>query len=69
MPGCDPDLVRPLEKRIRARYEEILLGTKVAGVEARGGGLRVSFEGDKAPAAAELRAACWSLSGARRTAS
>ena len=24
MPGCDPDLVRPLEKRIRARYEQIL---------------------------------------------
>ena len=32
MPGCDPDLVRPLEKRIRARYEQILLGTKVTGV-------------------------------------
>ena len=34
MPGCDPDLVRPLERRIRARYEQILLGTKVAKVEA-----------------------------------
>ena len=34
MPGCDPDLVRPLEKRIRARYEQILLGTKVTKVEA-----------------------------------
>ncbi len=34
MPGCDADLVRPLEKRIRARYEQILTGTKVA---ARGG--------------------------------
>ena len=51
MPGCDPDLVRPLEKRIRARYEQILLGTKVAGIEASPGGLKVRFEGDKAPAA------------------
>ena len=29
MPGTDPDLVRPLEKRIRGRYEQILTGTKV----------------------------------------
>ncbi len=50
MPGCDPDLVRPLEKRIRSRYEQILLGTKVAGVEALADGLRVTFEGDQAPA-------------------
>jgi dihydrolipoamide dehydrogenase len=51
MPGCDPDLVRPLEKRIRARYEDILLGTKVAGVQAETAGLRISFAGEKAPAA------------------
>ena len=38
MPGCDADLVRPLERRIRARYEQILLGTKVAGIEAQAGG-------------------------------
>jgi dihydrolipoamide dehydrogenase len=50
MPGCDPDLVRPLEKRIRARYEQILLGTKVSKVEARDEGLRVTFEGGTAPA-------------------
>jgi len=50
MPGCDPDLVRPLEKRIRARYEQILLGTKVSRVEALAEGLRVSFEGPQAPA-------------------
>jgi dihydrolipoamide dehydrogenase len=51
MPGCDPDLVRPLEKRIRARYEQILTGTKVTGIEAQPGGLKVSFAGEKAPAA------------------
>ena len=50
MPGCDPDLVRPLERRIRKRYEQILLGTKVTQVEALAEGLRVSFEGEKAPA-------------------
>ena len=49
MPGCDPDLVKPLEKRIRARYEQILLGTKVTGVEATKAGIRVTFAGDKAP--------------------
>ncbi len=50
MPGCDPDLVRPLERRIRSRYEQILLGTKVTGVEPLAEGLRVRFEGEKAPA-------------------
>ena len=52
IPGCDPDLVRPLEKRIRPRYEQILLGTKVTRVEALAAGLRVSFEGEQAPSPA-----------------
>jgi dihydrolipoamide dehydrogenase len=34
IPGCDPDLVRPLHKRISARYEAIHLETKVESVEA-----------------------------------
>ena len=50
LPGCDPDLVRPLEKRIRSRYEQILLGTRVKQVEALKEGIRVTFEGEKAPA-------------------
>src|SRR5580692_8052793 len=49
MSGCDPDLVRPLEKRLRARYEQILLSVKVTGVEATQEGIRVTFAGDKAP--------------------
>ncbi len=49
MPGTDPDLVRPLERRIRARYEQILLGTRVSRVEALTEGIRVTFEGEKAP--------------------
>ena len=50
MPGCDPDLVRPLERRIRGRYEAILLATQVAGIEPSAAGLKVSFAGEKAPA-------------------
>jgi dihydrolipoamide dehydrogenase len=50
MPGCDPDLVRPLERRIRQRYEQILLGTRVSRVEPLKEGVRVTFEGEKAPA-------------------
>ena len=49
LPGCDRDLVRPLEKRLRARYAALLTGTRVAGIEALDAGLRVSFEGGNAP--------------------
>jgi dihydrolipoamide dehydrogenase len=49
MPGADVDLVRPLEKRLRARYEQVLLGTKVTKIEPQADGLRVTFEGAKAP--------------------
>jgi dihydrolipoamide dehydrogenase len=44
MPGADPDLVRPLEKRLKARYEQILLNTKVTGCTAKPEGLAVDFE-------------------------
>ena len=49
IPGCDRDLVKPLEKRIRGRYEAILTATRVAKIEARKSDLRVSFEGADAP--------------------
>ena len=49
MPGCDPDLVRPLERRIRSRYRHVLLNTRVAGIEPQAGGLRVTFTGEKVP--------------------
>jgi dihydrolipoamide dehydrogenase len=52
MPGCDRDLVRPLEKRLKARYDAVLTGTKVAGVAAKNAGLEVTFEGKGAPAPA-----------------
>ena len=50
IPGCDPDLVRPLQKRIGKRYENIWTSTKVTKIEALKKGLKVSFEGGKAPA-------------------
>jgi dihydrolipoamide dehydrogenase len=50
IPGCDPDLVKPLQKRISGRYEAIHLKTKVAGVEASDDGLRVTFDGGPEPA-------------------
>jgi dihydrolipoamide dehydrogenase len=45
LPGCDADLVRPLEKRIRARYGQILLDTRVTAVRASREGLQVDFQG------------------------
>jgi dihydrolipoamide dehydrogenase len=53
IPGCDRDLVKPLEKRIAARYEAIMLGTKVARMTAGDGGIVVDFEGEQAPAVAQ----------------
>jgi dihydrolipoamide dehydrogenase len=49
IPGCDPDLVKPLQKRVEPRYESIMLGTKVTEVKATEKGLEVSFEGESAP--------------------
>jgi dihydrolipoamide dehydrogenase len=49
IPGCDPDLVRPLLKRVKARYENIWLDAKVSAIEAQKSGLKVSFEGKKVP--------------------
>ena len=45
MTGTDADLVKVLERRIKRRYEAILLGTKVEKVEAGADGLTVNFAG------------------------
>jgi dihydrolipoamide dehydrogenase len=50
IPGCDRDLVKPLEKRIAARYEAIMLGTRFTKMAAGAKGITVHFEGDQAPA-------------------
>jgi dihydrolipoamide dehydrogenase len=49
IPGCDPDLVKPLHKHVEQRYEAIMLATKVASAEAGKKGIEVAFEGDDAP--------------------
>ena len=49
IPGCDKDLVRALNKVISKRYKSILLKTKVTEIKAQKNGLKVSFEGAKAP--------------------
>jgi dihydrolipoamide dehydrogenase len=51
IPGCDPDLVKPLHKRIAARYEAIHLGVRVDAVAAGDDGLTVRFAGEGAPEA------------------
>lgn len=50
IPGCDPDLVKPLHQRIAKRYQAIYLKTKVTRIEAEAAGLAVYFEGETAPA-------------------
>ena len=49
IPGADKDVVRVLSRRIEKRYESILLKTRVTRIEPQADGLRVTFEGDKAP--------------------
>jgi len=56
IPGCDRDLVAPLERRLRARCEAIWLGTKLSGIEARSDGLHVRLAGPDAPQTARFDA-------------
>jgi len=50
IPGVDRDIVRPLERRISKRYENIYTNTKVTAIEPSDKGLVCTFDGDKAPA-------------------
>jgi dihydrolipoamide dehydrogenase len=43
IPGCDPDLVKPLHKRIKDRYEAIHLGMRVVSVQDDKDGLKVEL--------------------------
>ncbi len=49
VPGCDKDIIRPLQKRIKKRYENIYLSTAVTKIKATKKYLEVSFDGKKAP--------------------
>jgi len=45
MPGTDPDLVRPLQRRVSKRYEAIHLETRVSRVDVADDALFAHFEG------------------------
>ncbi len=49
IPGTDKDIIRPLERRIKKKYENIYLSTKVTEVNPTDAGLVCKFEGKKAP--------------------
>ena len=51
--GADKDITQPLLKRVKGKYENIFLSTKVVAVEAKEDGLWVTFEGPQAPATPE----------------
>jgi dihydrolipoamide dehydrogenase len=51
IPGCDRDLVKPLERRLKRRYKaKIHLETKVTKIKALKGGLKATFAGGREPA-------------------
>ena len=47
--GADKDIVKPLHNRLKKRYENIMLETRVTAVQAQKNGLKVTFEGKNAP--------------------
>lgn len=49
IPGADKDISKPLLKRIKKKYENIYLNSKVTNVEAKEDGLEVTFEGKNCP--------------------
>lgn len=52
IPGCDRDLVRPLQKRLESRCgATVHVKTKVAELKAQKNGLKAVFEGNDAPGA------------------
>ncbi|WP_373020246.1 dihydrolipoyl dehydrogenase [Thiomicrorhabdus sp.] len=49
IPGADKDISKPLLKKIKKKYENIYLKSKVTNVEAKEEGLVVTFEGKDCP--------------------
>ncbi|MBD3776197.1 MAG: dihydrolipoyl dehydrogenase [Thiotrichales bacterium] len=50
IPGADKDITKPLLKKIKGKYENVYLKSKVTHVEAKPEGLVVTFEGKDCPA-------------------
>ena len=49
LPGADPDVVKPLEKRLRKDFASIQTGTRVLGIEPHKDYLEVKIEGKSGP--------------------
>lgn len=45
LPGADPDLVAPLQKRLNTAYDQIMLSSKVVEIREEGDVLKVKIEG------------------------
>lgn len=54
IPGCDRDLVKPLQKRLGEKINSFMLSTGVTEIVAQKNGLKVSFEGKNAPDKAQI---------------
>ena len=54
MTGADRDLVKVWEKKNARRFNKVMLKTKTVAVEATPDGIRVHFDGEKAPAEPQL---------------
>src|SRR5437588_2451513 len=50
MTGADRDLVKVWEKKNAGRFDKVMLNTKTVSAEATPAGIKVRFEGEKAPA-------------------
>jgi dihydrolipoyl dehydrogenase len=50
MTGADRDLVKVWEKKNAGRFDKVMLTTKTVSAEATPAGIKVRFEGEKAPA-------------------
>ncbi len=49
MPGADPDIVRPLQRKVQKQYENLYLNTEVEQMEAKDSGIIVRFKGKDVP--------------------
>ncbi len=54
MTGADRDLVKVWEKKNAGRFDDVMLKTKTVSAAATSAGIKVGFEGDKAPAQPQL---------------
>ncbi|RUO62504.1 dihydrolipoyl dehydrogenase [Pseudidiomarina insulisalsae] len=49
IPPADKDIIKPFTKSMKKKFDNIMLNTKAAKVEAKKDGIHVTFEGENAP--------------------